>query len=214
MYRLPFIFLFEIIFFFLTACNGLTQTEQQALSDSDTAPFMPPFKHCVYADDTSELCRCPAEYELKDSIQLTHIKDQFYKGKTGHLYEKTMATKEVQGQDTLVDVTYFNGHFAQEVDPLTFEPLDGWYAKDKNYVYYYRPVSGGMHISKIDAADSKTFKLLSGHYKYAMDKNNFYDEPQIIKGFSPKKTNLKLDNKGSVIAMTCNNKTYEFEIVE
>ncbi|MEI9956710.1 MAG: DKNYY domain-containing protein [Ferruginibacter sp.] len=64
----------------------------------------------------------------------------------------------MQGQDTLVDVTYFNGYFSQEVDPLTFEPLDGWYAKDKNYVYYYRPVSGGMQISKIDTADSKTFK--------------------------------------------------------
>ena len=214
MYRLTTIFYFGLICFVLTACNGRTQINQQEPSTVDTAQFMTEIKHCVYSRDSSKLCKCPAEYELKDSVKLTHIKDQFYKSKTGHLYEKTITTKEVNGQDTLVDVTYFNGYFSQEVDPLTFEPLDGWYAKDKKNVYYYRPVSGGMQISKIDTADCKTFKLLAGHYKYAMDKNFFYDETQIIKGFIPNKTNLKLDNKGRVIEMNCNAKTYEFEIVE
>jgi len=198
----------------LTACKEQTQNKQQTSSTADTTQLTTNIKHCVYSDDTSKLCKCPAEYELKDSFKLTHIKDQFYKSKTGHLYEKTITTKDVQGQDTLVDVTYFYGYFSQEVDPLTFESLDGWYAKDKNYVYYYRPVSGGMQISKIDTADTKTFKLLAGHYKYSMDKNFFYNENQIIKGFIPSKVNLKLDNKGRVNSISCNNKTYKFEIVE
>ncbi len=214
MYRLKNLFFFGLICFVLTACNEQTQNNQQTLSTVDTTQLSTNVKHCVYSDDTFQLCKCPAEYTLKDSFKLTHIKNQFYRSNTGHLYEKTIATKEVQGQDTLVDVTYFNGYFSQEVDPLTFELLDGWYAKDKNHVYYYRPVSGGMQISKIDTADSKTFKLLAGHYKYAIDKNFFYDEPQIIKGFIPNKTKLKLDNKGRVVEMTSNNKTYKFEIVE
>jgi hypothetical protein len=213
MYRLENLFYFGILCFALTACEGQPQNKQQTSSAVDTTQFTTNIKHCVYSDDSSKLCQCPAEYQLKDSLKLTHIKDQFYRSKTGHLYEKTIATKRVQGQDTLVDVTYFNGYFSQEVDPITFEPFDGWYAKDKNYVYYYRPVSGGMQISKIDTADPKTFKLLAGHYKYAMDKNFFYDEPEIIDGFIPGKTNQKLDNKGRVIEMTCNNKTYKFEIV-
>jgi hypothetical protein len=214
MYRLKNLLYFGLICFVLTACNEQTQINQQAPSAVDITQLTTNVKHCVYSDDTSQLCRCPAEFGLKDSFKLIHIKDKFYRSKTGHLYEKTIATKEVQGQDTLVDVTYFNGYFSQEVDPLTFEPLDGWYAKDKNYVYYYRPVSGGMQISKIATADSKTFKLLAGNYKYAMDKNFFYDETQIIKGFIPNKTNLNLDNKGRVIEMTSNNKRYKFEIVE
>jgi DKNYY family len=71
-----------------------------------------------------------------------------------------------------------------------------------------------MQISKIDTADTKTFKILARHYKYAMDKNFFYDEPGIIEGFVPSKTILKLDNKGRVFKMTCSNKTYKFAIVK
>ncbi len=152
-----------------------------------------------------------AQLELKDSSLLTHIKGQFYKSKPGQLFERTFGQKEIDGH--LTDFEYFNGYISQEVDPLTFEPLDGWYAKDKNYVYYYRPVSGGMQFSKIDTADSKTFKLLAGHYKYAVDKNFFYDELEIIEGFVPNKTNLKFDNKGRAIEMTCNKKIYKFELV-
>jgi hypothetical protein len=214
MYRLKNLFYFGLTCLVFTDCNEQTQKKQQKSSAVDTTQLKTSIKHCVYSNDTSQLCKCPAEYAVKDSFKLTHIKDQFYRSKEGHLYEKTIATKEVQGHDTFVDVTYFNGQFSQEVDPLTFQPLDGWYAKDTNCVYYYRPVSGGMQISKIDTADTKTFKLLVGHYKYAMDKNFFYDEPQIIKGFVPSKTNLKLDNKGRVTEMICNNKTYKFEIVE
>ena len=212
MYRLKTIFYFGLMCFILTACNTQTQNKEQKTAVTDTAQITTIVKHCVYSDDTSKLCKCSIEFELKDSLKLTHIKDQFYKSKTGHLYERTIGMKEVNGH--LTDNEYFNGYFSQEVDPLSFKPLDGWYAKDKNYVYYYRPVSGGMQISKIDTADTKTFKLLAGHYKYAMDKNFFYDEPTIIEGFIPGKTNLKIDSKGRVIEMTYKNKTYKFELVE
>ena len=152
-----------------------------------------------------------AQLDLQDSFMLKHIQGQFYKSKAGQLFERTIGQKEISGH--LTDIEYFNGYISQQVDPLTFEPLDGWYAKDKNFVYYYKPFSGGMQISKIDTADTKTFKLLAGHYKYALDKNFFYDEPEIIEGFIPGKTNLKLNIKGKVIEMTCNNKTYKFELV-
>jgi len=212
MYRLKTIFYFGLLcLFILTACKERTQNEEQKTFVTDTAQITTSPKHSVYSDDTSKLCKCSAEFELKDSLKLTHIKDQFYKSKTGHLYERTLAQKEVNGH--LTDYEYFNGYFSQEVDPLTFESLDGWYAKDRNYVYYYRPVSGGMQISKIDTADTKTFHLLAGHYKYAMDKNFFYDEPQIIVGFIPSKTNLKLNSKGRVIEMTYKKETFKFELV-
>jgi hypothetical protein len=215
MNRLENFFYFGLLCFLLTACKGLTPNKQETFSNIDTTQSTRKIKHCVYSDDTSEICKCPAQYELKDSSNLIHIKDQFYKNKDGHLYEKTSAFIESGNPNNSPQFKdYFNGHFSQEVDALSFEPLDGWYAKDKNFVYYYRPVSGGMQISKIDTADTKTFKLLAGHYKYATDKKFFYNELDIIKGFIPNKTNLKIDNKGRVIEMICNKKKYKFEIVE
>ena len=155
------------------------------------------------------------QYDLDDSSKLTLIKDLFYKSNSGHLYQRTIAQIiNYDHPDSLMWKEYFNGTIPQDLDPKTFEQLDGWYAKDKNFIYFYRPVSGGMLISKIDTADTKTFRLLAGHYKYAMDKNIFYDESQIIEGFIPSKSKLKLDNKGRVVEMTYNNKTFKFEIVE
>lgn len=165
-----------------------------------------PFQKKIHA----EFDNCPAQYELKDSIKLTHIKNEFYKNNTGHLYEKTVGLREVKNK--LVDVTYFNGVLLQEVDPFTFKKLDGWYAKDKNNAYSYRPVSGGMQISKIKNADPKTFKIVNGHYQYAMDKNHFYDGLQVIEGFEPNKTKLKLDKKQRAISMKSNSKVYTFEL--
>ncbi|WP_194140943.1 DKNYY domain-containing protein [Flavobacterium hungaricum] len=152
------------------------------------------------------------QFDLKDSIKLTHIKNQFYRSETGHLYEKTIAAKEIKNK--LTDFTYFNGSLFQQIDPITFRPLDGWYAKDQNYVYFYRPTSGGMQLSKINNADPKTFKLLSGHYRYAKDKNYFYDESEVISGFTPSKTNLKLDRKKRVSEMSCDTKKFKFEVVD
>jgi hypothetical protein len=212
------IFTVALLTFLLTACISKTdktkEESKQTTTQQKVINVAPISFHSVYSSDTSKNCKCPLQFDLNYSSNLTHIKDQFYKSATGHLYEKTTAQKESDKPGELKWVDYFNGYFSQEVDPLTFETLDGWYAKDKNFVYYYRPVSGGMQISKIDTADTKTFKLLAGHYKYAMDKNFFYDEPQIIEGFIPSKTNLKTDNKGRIIEMTCNNKTYKFEIVK
>jgi hypothetical protein len=169
--------------------------------------------HCVYSEDTTKNCHCPAQFNINDSSLLTHIKDQFYRSKTGHLYEKTWSQQQLKGQDTLSWVLYFNGYFSQEVDPKTFEELNGWYAKDKNYVYYYRPVSGGMQISKIDEADTKTFKMLSGHYKYAFDKNFFYNEKQIIKGFIPSSTKQIFDRKKRIVELACGNKKCKLDLV-
>jgi hypothetical protein len=214
MNRLETFIIVGLLSFLMTACNGRGQNkEQQPTTPKENVSQTPISYHCVYSDDNSKNCKCQIQFDLKDSSKLTHIKDEFYKSATGHLYEKTWSQRQLKGQDTLNWILYFNGHLSQEVDPITFEPLDGWYAKDKNYVYYYRPVSGGMQISKIDSADTKTFKLLAGHYKYGMDKNFFYDEFQIIDGFIPSKTNLKYDLKRRAIEMSCNNKSYKFELV-
>lgn len=194
-----------LLIFVLTAC-------QQPISQKENSTKTVGILHGVYSDGTSKKCKCPIEFELNDSSKLTHIKDLFYKSETGHLYEKTSALRQLKGEDTLSSVLYFNGYLSQEIDPLTFEPLDGWYAKDKNYVYYNRPVSGGMWISKIDMADAGTFKLLPGHYKYAMDKNYYYNETRIIEGFLPAGTKQKTDSKGRICEITCNNKKYNFEL--
>lgn len=92
------------------------------------------------------------QLELADSSKLIHIKGLFYKNQTGHLYHRTFANREIN--DSLVFVEYFNGQLPQDIDPLSFAVFDGWFAKDKNSVYYYRPTSGGMLISKMEKADS------------------------------------------------------------
>ena len=75
-----------------------------------------------------------------------------------------------------------------------------------------KPVSGGMQISKIDKADAKTFKMLSGHCQYAIDKNHYYDGTQPIYGFLVSKTRQKLNDKGRVIGITCGKRKYKFEL--
>ena len=84
-------------------------------------------------------------------------------------------------------------------------------SKSKKYVYYFRPVSGGMQISKLDKADPKTFKILDGHYKYGMDNNYFYEDADIIKDFKPLKTKFEKDKKGKIIALISNNQKYKLE---
>ncbi len=198
-----------LILFLQIACvhnndgKKMLQTSNQIKTATD-------LNHGISSENTSKICNCPVQFELKDSLDLTHIKNQFYKSKTGHLYEKTVAVRELNGH--LTDVEYFNGYFSQQVDPLTFETLEGWYAKDKSNVYYYRPVSGGMQISKIDNADPKTFKILSGHIEYAQDKDAYYHGLSIIQGFVPNKTKEKTNNKGEVIFLKSDKKTFKLEL--
>ena len=202
-----------IILLILTSCNETNEKKDLAkieTAQTEKQKFIPNEK---FLTNHSNSCGCSAQFELKDSLKLEHIKGQFYRSQTGHLYEKTWSLQTLKGQDTLVDVLYFNGDFSQEVDPLTFRALDGWYAKDKNFIYYYRPVSGGMQIYKIDKADSKTFEILKGHYRYAKDRNHFYEDENIIENFVPQETKLYMDKKNRIIKMRYSNKTFNFEIV-
>ncbi len=148
--------------------------------------------------------RYPAEYDLKDSVKLVHIKNNFYKNKYGFLYQKTFAQKEFNGH--LKDIEYFNGVIPQEIDPHTFQPIENsWFAKDNRTIYYYHPTSGGIQISKIKNADVQTFHVLKGNYKYAADKNNFYKETEIIEKFIPLRTKQITDDKGEVIKLKMSN---------
>lgn len=193
---------------FLTSCDYKVSTSKTENKELEKPQFVATEK---FLTKHSESCNCTAQFEIQDSLKLKHIKNQFYKSKTGHLYEKTFAQREVNGH--LADYVYFNGYFSQEVDPLTFVELDGWYAKDKSNVYYYSPTSGGMQISKLEKADTKTFKILKGHYRYASDKNYFYDETEIIKGYKPSNTTFIFDKKNRITEMNSGNKKYKFEIV-
>ncbi|MDI9309306.1 MAG: DKNYY domain-containing protein [Limnohabitans sp.] len=209
-HKFELLFLVPLIFYF-TSCNN--KIEKNVTGKSELALQEVPenviFQQVLVNHSRGD--NCLVQFELKDSLKLKHIKNQFYKSTTGHLYQKTVAQREVNGH--LADVIYFNGYFSQEIDPLSFEELDGWYAKDLNNVYYYRPTSGGMLIVKLEKADVKSFKILDGHYKYASDKNNFYNETEIIEGFKPNQTILTLDKKKRVRKMLCGNKKYKFEVV-
>jgi hypothetical protein len=151
------------------------------------------------------------QLELKDSSTLTHIKGLFYRSEQGQLFYRTFADREINGVDTLVSVEYFNGKLPQDIDPLTFEALDGWYAKDKNSVFYYRPTSGGMYISKLNKADSKTFKVINGHYRLGMDKNYVFDETTIIEGFKPAGLSITKNKEGKVIELISGKTHYKVE---
>jgi hypothetical protein len=138
------IFLIVLVTAIIQACTSVPQ--QKALKQSAATN---PKQHST---DTL------GQYDLADSNMLIHIKDQFYQSKGGHLYERTFAQWVDEGVDTLMWVEYFSGQIPQDLDPLSFEALDGWFAKDKNSAYYYRPVSGGMLISKLTDADANHFR--------------------------------------------------------
>ncbi len=149
-----------------------------------------------------------AELELKDSLSLTHITGLFYKNKQGQLFERTFSDREIDGSNTLVSVEYFNGYLPQDLDPFTFEQLDGWFAKDKKYAYYYRPTSGGMLCVKLDSADTKSFKVISGQYLYAVDKNHVFKETEILENINPLKMKIIKDKNGKVIKFISGKTTY------
>jgi hypothetical protein len=164
-----------------------------------------------HASDEPELRNEIAQLELKDSSQLIHVKGAYYRDRSGQLFERTIADREVKGVDTLVSVEYFNGKIPQEIDPLTFEQLDGWYAKDKNHVYYYRPTSGGMLCAIIEEADAETFKMLDGQYLYAADSMHVYKETQILENIDPAKMIIKKGDKGSIVSITSGAAVYKAE---
>lgn len=149
-----------------------------------------------------------AQLELKDSSMLTHVKGQFYKNRAGELFQKTFTDRELAGVDTLVKVEYFNGKLPQDLDPLTFEELDGWFAKDKYFAYYYRPTSGGMLIVKLDSADCKSFKILAGQYLYAVDNNHVFKETEILENINPQTMEIIKDKDGKIIKLISGLRTY------
>ena len=139
--------------------------------------------------------------ELADSSKLTHIRGVFYRSPEGHLYERTIADREIGGNGSLVSVEYFNGKLPQDLDPLTFEALDGWYAKDKHFAYYYRPTSGGMLVTKLDEANAKSFEIFHGHYQYAADKNHVFKDGEILENVKPEKVRVFTDKDGAIVSV-------------
>ena len=186
------------LLFCLTNCNELPQdnthkSEQQKDNNPKTKE--------ITKNDLAEL-------EHKDSSMLTHIKGQFYKSKPGQLFERTFADREINGTDTLVSVEYFNGKLPQDIDPLTFVQLDGWFAKDKNFAYYYRPTSGGMLCVKLDSAESKSFKILTGQYLYAVDSKHVFKETEVLENINPLKMKITKDKDGKILKLQSGQTTY------
>ncbi len=160
-------------------------------------------KHCISCEEKN--CKCAYDINLSDSLKLTHIKNQFYKSASGHIYDKTFSATP-DGEKT-----YFNGYLPQEVDPMTFEVLQGsWYAKDKNRIYFYRPMSGGMYMFIMEEADYKTFRPMEEDSWNAMDKNHFYDMGSIVEGFDPKKTKIIRNKDGTVEKLVQGKKQHQF----
>lgn len=65
-----------------------------------------------------------------------------------------------------------NASLLDHVDPDTFKQVDGYYWKDKNYVYLLQ--FGGTDC-RIKSSDPETFITFKG-YNWAKDKNNIYFE--------------------------------------
>jgi len=155
-----------------------------------------------------------SEYSLADSALVTHVKNAFYRSKSGHLYERTFAQIFPEGIDTIAWKEYFNGQIPQTLDPLSFEALDGWFAKDKNAAYYYRPVSGGMIIMKLSVADAKTFKVLAGDYRYAVDSKNVYQESEILEDLDPATLRVIRNKEGRIIKLISGSTHHNVKLVK
>ena len=151
------------------------------------------------------------QLDLADSAKLLHVKKQFYKSAAGHLYERTLCQREVTPDDTSMFVEYFNGNLIQDIDPITFKELNGWYAKDEYHVYYYRPTSGGMLSVKLENADPKTFEVVKGEYEYAIDKHYIFKGPELITGLNPKTLKIIRDKDGQVSKLISGKATYRVD---
>ncbi|WP_115970343.1 DKNYY domain-containing protein [Chryseobacterium pennae] len=193
------IFKLYLLFFFVACFEKKSKTE-----------YSQPSTENILQKDNRKSEKYPAQYELQDSVQLTHIKNTFYRNEFGFLYEKTIAQREFKG--VLKDAEYFNGSIPQEIDPESFQQIeDSWFAKDYGNVYYSRPTSGGRQITKIENVDVNTFKILDGNYRYAVDKSHFFYETEKIKDFIPLKTEQIKDGEGKVIELKMKNKKVNLE---
>lgn len=74
---------------------------------------------------------------------------------------------------------YDGDDLIEEADPITFKPLNLFYAKDEYNVYYVNECKGYAEYKKIEDADPETFEVLCGSI-YAKDKNNVYLKGKII----------------------------------
>ena len=167
----------------LTSCNSSTDRKGVKTKILDNP------------DETEQVL----QHDLADSSKLIKIEGQFYRSKAGHLYERTFAQRDSDGHESFFE--YFNGKIPQDIDPLTFHALDGWYAKDKHFAYYYRPTSGGMLCIKMDKADVKTFKIFQGHYQYAIDKKHVFKDSEILENVTPEKARVITDKTGEILSV-------------
>lgn len=193
---------FHHILFFLPvfiSCQSLTKTNPEGKFNGPTTAI----------EQIPKVV--PNEFELADSLQLSHIKNQFYKGTTGHLYERTFRQHETTPDDTTMFAEYFNGIVDQDIDPITFEELNGWFAKDTNYVYYYRPMSGGMMSVKISEAIPKTFKIIKGEYEFAVDKYHVYFKSDCLKGLNPHYLKIVKGNEGRILKLMSGKAIYPID---
>ncbi len=71
------------------------------------------------------------------------------------------------------DFAYID-HFKviEGADLASFTPIDQYFAKDKNHVYYNGEI--------IEKADSKSFRVISTDTKRSYDKNHIYDRKRIV----------------------------------
>ena len=71
-------------------------------------------------------------------------------------------------------------------------------------------------ISPLDTARSDHTSNLALHAPatHGMMRIDCEYEGEVITGFNPSKTSLKLDNKNRVVEMRCETKKYKFEIVD
>jgi hypothetical protein len=164
-------YLLYLSLLFLTAC---TQHPVTKTAIKDTTAILPN----IETHDKDSLI----ELSFSDSAELQAVANNFYRNRSGHLYNKTVANHEIDEEDTLVDIPYFNGMIPQDLDPYSFEPIgDSWYAKDKKHIYLYRPTSGGMLIRKVDSVDYASFKPLESAYgSIAKDKQHLIYEGNIV----------------------------------
>jgi hypothetical protein len=179
------------IVFVFTSCNQAAKPR----SLNDAAPKI---------GDTQQL-----QLPLSDTPLLHHEAGLFYRSKNGHLFMHTLGQRE-DSMGHLQDFEYLNGMLPQGIDAETFKELDGWYAKDKNHVYFFRPISGGTEIQTIHDADYSTFKVLEGHYLFAVDKNHLYSllRNNWIDSLNPSRTKVIRDSAGQIIAFVEGAKIY------
>jgi hypothetical protein len=134
--------------------------------------------------------------ESSDSANYTHIKNSFYQGKDGELYEKQYSPS--MGDSCCGSRAFYENRFEHSsvserkhlkdvIDVETYAQLAPCqYDKDKKHVYWYVDNSDGGFRRIVEGADAPTFECIDSAFWWGVDKQHVFYRGSLVEGLNSK----------------------------